>query len=138
MRMEIEYKQILRCVCTFYRMEYEEIFRYTRKMHIVKARQVFYYLCCKYTKKSLSSIGAIQMEYGRIKGQHHATVLHARNTVQGLLEVDKGFRNEFDELKQIIWGKYCNPEIEKIAPTDIDLLNICIRNSEALKNYIAA
>ncbi len=48
------------------------------------------------TKASLSSIGSI------IGGKDHATVLHACKTVTNLIETDKQFRGQMEELEKKI------------------------------------
>ena len=50
------------------------------------------YLGRTLTKSSLSSIGA------QIGGKDHATVLHACNTVQDLIDIDRNFRQSVAEI----------------------------------------
>jgi chromosomal replication initiator protein len=46
------------------------------------------------TKSSLTTIGA------QIGGKDHATVLHACKTVNNLLETDKKFKGQIDEIEK--------------------------------------
>ena len=46
------------------------------------------------TKSSLASIGA------QIGGKDHATVLHACKTVNNLIETDKSFRMQIEEIEK--------------------------------------
>ena len=58
----------------------------------MQARQIAMYLGRTLTKSSLSSIGA------QIGGKDHATVLHACNTVQDLIDIDRNFRQSVAEI----------------------------------------
>jgi chromosomal replication initiator protein len=49
-----------------------------------------------YTKASLSSIGSM------IGGKDHATVLHACKTISNLIETDKVFKGQIDEIEKKI------------------------------------
>ena len=66
----------------------------TRKREIVQARQVAMYFSKNLTKSSLATIGS------QIGGKDHATVLHACKTVNNLVETDKTFRNQIEELEK--------------------------------------
>ena len=46
------------------------------------------------TKSSLATIGL------QIGGKDHATVLHACKTVNNLIETDKQFKNQIDEIEK--------------------------------------
>ena len=66
----------------------------TRKREIVQARQVAMYFSKSLTKSSLATIGA------QIGGKDHATVLHACKTVNNLLDTDKHFRNQIEDIEK--------------------------------------
>jgi chromosomal replication initiator protein len=52
----------------------------------------------KFTKASLASIGA------RIGGKDHATVLHACKTVNNLIDTDKLFKSQINEIEKKLNG----------------------------------
>jgi chromosomal replication initiator protein len=54
------------------------------------------YLAKKYTKNSLKEIGR---HFGN---KDHSTVIHSIQVVDNLLEVDKKFREDLEELKKRI------------------------------------
>lgn len=71
----------------------------TRKREYVYARQIAMMLISKYTKFSLSKIGK---EFG---GRDHATVLHAKRTIQNLCEGSKKIKEEVDKIEKLILYK---------------------------------
>ena len=63
----------------------------TRKRPVVEGRQIAMYLIRKETTLTLEAIGDIF-------GKDHATVVHAINTVNNAIEVDKSYRDKYQEL----------------------------------------
>ena len=72
----------------------EELLRKTRKRQIVQARQTAMYMCYKYTKYTLSTIGE---NLGR---KDHATVLHAVKTINNLVDVDTKLRISIEKCEK--------------------------------------
>ena len=66
----------------------------TRKREIVQARQIAMFFSKSLTKSSLATIGS------QIGDKDHATVLHACKTVNNLIETDKRFRLQLDEIEK--------------------------------------
>jgi chromosomal replication initiator protein len=60
----------------------------------VQARQVAMFFSKNLTKSSLATIGL------QIGGKDHATVLHACKTVNNLIETDKQFKNQIEEIEK--------------------------------------
>ena len=89
---EISIDYIQKVVCSFFNIGMEQMQSKTRKREIVQARQVAMYFAKSFTKSSLATIGS------QIGGKDHATVLHACKTVNNLIETDKRFRIQIDEL----------------------------------------
>ena len=81
-------------VADYYNIETEAIQSKSRKREIVQARQITMYFAKQLTKNSLSSIGA------QIGGKDHATVLHACKTVKNLIETDKKFNKQVEEIRK--------------------------------------
>ena len=68
-----------------------------RTREIAQARQIAMYLAKQHTKAPLATIGAA------IGGRNHATVLHSCKAVSNLLETDKAFRRQVEEIeKQVL------------------------------------
>ena len=71
----------------------------TRKREVVQARYLAMYFCKSYTKASLSFIGS------QIGKKDHATVLYACKVVNDMMETDRKFRIEVEELQKKL---YCS------------------------------
>jgi chromosomal replication initiator protein len=96
---EITIDAIRRAVCEWLNISPDALDSPKRTREIAQARQVTMYLCKKYTKSPLTAIGTA------IGGKNHATVLHAIKAVTNLLETDKAFRNQMEELEHRITAR---------------------------------
>ncbi len=93
-KREISIDYIQKVVCNFYNIAMDQLQSKTRKREIVQARQVAMFFSKSLTKSSLATIGS------QIGGKDHATVLHACKTVNNLIETDKRFRQQVDEIEK--------------------------------------
>jgi len=93
-KREISIDYIQKVVCNYYNIGLEQLQSKTRKREIVQARQVAMFFSKTLTKSSLATIGS------QIGGKDHATVLHACKTVNNLIETDKRFRMQVDEIEK--------------------------------------
>jgi chromosomal replication initiator protein len=93
-KREISIDYIQKIVCGYYNIGLEQLQSKTRKREIVQARQVAMFFSKSMTKSSLATIGS------QIGGKDHATVLHACKTVNNLIETDKRFRLQIDEIEK--------------------------------------
>ena len=93
-KREISIDYIQKVVCNYYNIGLEQLQSKTRKREIVQARQVAMFFSKSLTKSSLATIGS------QIGGKDHATVLHACKTVNNLIETDKRFRLQVDEIEK--------------------------------------
>ena len=84
-------------VCDYFNIEPEVLQSKTRKREIVQARQLAMYFCKNYTNASLAYIGK---QIGR---KDHTTVLYACKAVADLLETDRTFRSQVEELQQKLY-----------------------------------
>jgi chromosomal replication initiator protein len=91
---EISVDYIQKVVCSYFNVTIEAVQTDTRKREIVQARQVSMYFAKSLTKSSLATIGS------QIGGKDHATVLHACKTVNNLIDTDKNFRTQIDEIEK--------------------------------------
>ena len=81
-------------VCDYFNLPAGDFSSRKRTREIAQARQVAMYLCKMHTKMPLKSIGAA------IGGKNHATVVHACKTVSNLIDIDKGFRLQIEEIEK--------------------------------------
>jgi hypothetical protein len=90
---------ISKAVCSYFNVPIEMFNSVTRKREIVQARQITMYFCKKKTKASFATIGL------HVGDKDHATVMHACKTVDNLIETDKKFASQIDEIKLKIKSK---------------------------------
>jgi len=85
-------------VCKYYSMTIDELHSITRKREIVQARQICHYFAKKLTKESLATIGS------QIGGKGHSTCIHSAKVVNNLMETDKFFKQQIEEIERKIQG----------------------------------
>jgi chromosomal replication initiator protein len=93
-KREISIDYIQKVVCNYFNVPAEMLQSSTRKREIVQARQIAMFFSKNLTKSSLATIGS------QIGDKDHATVLHACKTVNNLLDTDKRFRLQIDEIEK--------------------------------------
>lgn len=91
---EITIDYIQKIVCDYFNMPTDSLQSKTRKREIVQARQIAMFFSKTLTKSSLASIGS------QIGNKDHATVLHACKTVNNLIDTDKHFRVDVEEIEK--------------------------------------
>jgi len=93
---EISIDYIQKLVCDFYNVSIDSVKSKTRKREIVQARQIAMYFAKDLTKASLKNIGT---HFGN---RDHSTVIHVCQTVNDLIDTDKKFRHDVEELNKRI------------------------------------
>ena len=97
---EISIARIVEIVCQYYDIDEQSLNSSKRTRDLAQARQVAMYLAKQHTKLPLAAIGTA------IGGRNHATVLHSFKQVTNMLETDKLFRSQIEEIeKAIIRGR---------------------------------
>ena len=96
---EITIDQIIRVVCEHLEIDFDRFNSTERTREIAQARQIAMYLSKQHTKAPLTSIGAA------IGGRNHATVLHSCKTVSNLIETDKQFRHQLEEIEKKVLSR---------------------------------
>lgn len=86
-------EQIRDTVCEYFNLSIEAISTRSRKLEVVQARQIAMYFSKNMTQSSLANIG---MHIGK---RDHATVLHACKKVEDLIETDRHFRKNMEEIE---------------------------------------
>lgn len=95
-KIEITIPKIQNTVCQYFGIPEDMFMSKTRKREIVQARQIAMYLSRSMTKTSLASIGEA------LGGKDHATVLHACNTVNDLIDTDRNFRSYLHDIEKML------------------------------------
>ena len=93
---EITIDHIIEVVCTHQSIDRERLNSTERTREVAQARQIAMYLAKQHTKAPLTAIGAA------IGGRNHATVLHSCKAVQNLIETDKQFRYQIEEIEKAV------------------------------------
>lgn len=93
---EISIDFIQKVVCDYFKMPLDSLNSKSRKREIVQARQMSMFLSKKHTKASLSTIGLL------CGNKDHSTVLHACRAIANLIETDKKFKSNLDEIDKKI------------------------------------
>ena len=91
---EITIDHIIQVVCNYLNLDFARFNSTERTREIAQARQIAMYLAKQHTKAPLTTIGAA------IGGRNHATVLHSCKAVTNLLETDKAFRHQVEEIEK--------------------------------------
>ena len=92
-RRELSIDYIVKAVSDYYRIDEKSMTSNTRKREIVQARHVAMYFAKQLTKTSLKRIGSM------LGKKDHATVLYACRTVNNLMETDRRFKMQVEELE---------------------------------------
>ncbi len=93
---EITIDHIIDVVCRELNLDHDRFNSTERTREIAQARQIAMYLAKQHTKAPLTAIGAA------IGGRNHATVLHSCKAVTNLLETDKQFRHQVEEIEKMV------------------------------------
>lgn len=93
---EISISRITEIVCQYYNISENDFNSSKRTREVAQARQVAMYLAKQYTKSPLATIGSA------IGGRNHATVLHSCKAVSNMIETDKIFKAQIEELEKMI------------------------------------
>lgn len=93
---EISIARIVEIVCQYYDIDEQSLNSSKRTRDLAQARQVAMYLAKQHTKLPLAAIGTA------IGGRNHATVLHSFKQVTNMLETDKLFRSQIEEIEKAI------------------------------------
>jgi chromosomal replication initiator protein len=93
-KKEISIDYIQKVICSYFNINLEQLHTNTRKKELVQARQIAMYFSKGLTKCSLATIGS------QIGGKDYATVLHACKTIDNLIEIDKRFRQQIEDIEK--------------------------------------
>ncbi len=96
---EITIDSIVKIVCDYYNIDIDTFNSAKRTRDVAQARQVAMYLSKQHTKAPLTVIGS------SIGGRNHATVLHSCKAVADMMDTDKQFKSQIEEIERIVLGK---------------------------------
>ena len=90
---EVSIDEILKAVSEYYQVDENCIKSTSRKREVVQARQLTMYFAKHMTRRSLKGIGAY------LGNKDHATVLHSCRAISNMLETDRRFKMQVNELE---------------------------------------
>lgn len=93
---EITIDRIIDVVCDYLNLDHNRFNSTERTREIAQARQIAMYLAKQHTKAPLTAIGSA------IGGRNHATVLHSCKAISNLIETDKTFRHQVEEIERLV------------------------------------
>ena len=96
---EITIDHIVKVVCEYYDIELDTFNSTKRTRDVAQARQVAMFLAKQHTKSPLTVIGS------SIGGRNHATVLHSCKAVADMMDTDKTFKAQIEEIEKIVLNK---------------------------------
>ena len=96
---EITIDHIVKVVCEYYDIELDTFNSTKRTRDVAQARQVAMFLAKQHTKAPLTVIGS------SIGGRNHATVLHSCKAVADMMDTDKAFKAQIEEIEKIVLNK---------------------------------
>ena len=96
---EITLDNIIDIVCSYLDIPLDRFNSTERTREIAQARQIAMFLAKRHTKAPLTQIGSA------IGGRNHATVLHSCKTVQNMIDTDKSFRAQLEDIEKTLLAK---------------------------------
>ncbi|MFN8431167.1 MAG: chromosomal replication initiator protein DnaA [Spirosomataceae bacterium] len=90
----ISIDNIIETVTDYFKIKITDIKGKTRLREVVVPRQIAMFLAKEYTSLSLKAIG---YHFG---GRDHSTVIHAIQTINDLMDIDKELKSQIDDLKE--------------------------------------
>ena len=92
-------QKILNAVCSYYKIDLQELKSKSRIAHIISGRQVAIYFLKKHTPLSLQAIG------DHFGGKNHSTILHSIKEVKNKIKSDENFSKELKDISNILIRK---------------------------------
>lgn len=92
----LSYKEVVKIISDFYKIEEESIYEKTRKKEIIKPRQIIMYILREDFSISYPSIGE------KLGGRDHTTVIHSCEKIKKEVKSDPLLLKEIQEIRSII------------------------------------
>jgi chromosomal replication initiator protein len=92
----LSYKEVVKIIADFYKIEEEAIYEKTRKKEIIKPRQIIMYILREDFSISYPSIGE------KLGGRDHTTVIHSYEKIKRDSKIDSILSKEIQEIRSII------------------------------------
>ena len=116
--MKYEIEKISVAVARELGMELEALKTTSKKQELKEARHWCMFFCCTEKAGSLREIGLF---FG---GRHYSTVIHARDTIQDYIQVEKKSQRIFERLKICIDSALNNRDIDPYSHSMLTLAGV--------------
>lgn len=98
-RQKLIFDTVLNTICEFYEIDFAVMSSKTRKREVAQPRQ----MAMTMVHDIDSSISTSRI--GRLFNRDHATCLHAEKIINGLIDVDKQVRSDYNEIKEMVFER---------------------------------
>lgn len=105
---EQQVNAMMKVVCKLTQVDWSELKGKCRKRELNDVRQTSMWILRKGTSLSFANIGAIF-------NRHHATVLHAVDSVNNMIQTDRMYRGQVQQLLNHIDNENLNKAFEKLT-----------------------
>lgn len=92
----LSYKEVVKIIADFYKIEEDIIYEKTRKKEVIKPRQIIMYILREDFSISYPSIGE------KLGGRDHTTVIHSCEKIKREIKTDSLLLKEIQEIRSII------------------------------------
>jgi chromosomal replication initiator protein len=92
----LSYKEVVKIIADFYKIEEETIYEKTRKKEVIKPRQIIMYILREDFSISYPSIGE------KLGGRDHTTVIHSYEKIKREVKSDMLLSKEIQDIRSII------------------------------------
>jgi len=92
----LSYKEVVKIISDFYKIEEESIYEKTRKKEVIKPRQIIMYILREDFSISYPSIGE------KLGGRDHTTVIHSCEKIKKDIKIDTLLFKEIQEIRGMI------------------------------------
>lgn len=92
----LSYKEVVKIISDFYKIEEDSIYEKTRKKEIIKPRQIIMYILREDFSISYPSIGE------KLGGRDHTTVIHSCEKIKREVKIDSLLSKEIQEIRSLI------------------------------------
>jgi len=97
--MKMEAEKVIQSVCGHFNVTFEDLKKVTRKRQIVYKRQMVMYFLSHYTNMTY-------VEIGRLFEKDHTTVIHSKDLIRNLLDIDDTIKDDVEEIKRKLVEAY--------------------------------
>lgn len=96
MKRNLNIQNILNAVLLFYNVDLNELKSESKKGNLVKARQIYFYLCKEFTDSTFSRMA-------KLINRDHATAMYSKNKIINQKELYQDINLEIEEITESLF-----------------------------------